>query len=41
MANIIAGIFVAFCTLVILYAIGVYRENQKMAPKKTDLPDED
>ena len=41
MANIIAGIFVVFCTFVIFYSITVYKENCKLGPKKTDLADKD
>ena len=41
MAYVIAGVFVVFCTLVIFFALRVYKENCKMAPKKSDLWDED
>ena len=41
MANIIAGIFVVFCTFVIFYSITVYKENCKLGPQKTDLAEED
>ena len=40
-AYVIAGIFLVFCTLVIFFALRVYKENRKMAPKKSDLSDED
>jgi hypothetical protein len=36
MVYVISGIFIAFCTVVIFFAIRVFRENRKMAPKKRD-----
>ncbi len=41
MAYIVSGIFIAFCTVVIFFALRVFRENKKMAPKKRDAFDDD
>ena len=41
MAYVIAGIFVAFCTLVIFFALRVYKENRKLVHDKSDLMNED
>jgi hypothetical protein len=41
MVYVISGIFIAFCTVVIFFAIRVFRENRKMAPKKRDAFDDD
>ena len=41
MAYVVSGIFIAFCTVVIFFALKVFRENKKMAPKKKDMLDDD
>jgi hypothetical protein len=41
MAYVVAGIFVAFCTVVIFFSIRVFRENKRMAPKKKDAFEDD
>ena len=41
MVYIVSGIFIAFCTVVIFFAIRVFRENRKMGPKKSDAFDDE
>lgn len=41
MAYVIAAVFVLFCTVVIFFAMRVYKENCKMIPDKSDLMDGD
>lgn len=37
MAYLIAGIFVAFCAVVLFFAMRIYKENRKMAAEQKSL----
>jgi|CXWL01.1.fsa_nt_gi hypothetical protein len=41
MIYIISGISIALCIAVIIFGLRIFKENRKLAPKKSDFEDDD